>query len=76
MSGSDEQLYLFVDVTGHCFEDFQGKGDNNGERSYNDYVGALLRGGRKFIVGDMLAFRDDLFVAGFVWGEDFYVKKV
>lgn len=77
----DEQYYLFVDKTGHCFEDFQKKGnDENGERTYNDHVGAMLRAshhdGYTFCVGDMLAFRDDLTDAGFEWGVDFYVKKV
>lgn len=73
----NEQYYLFMDKTGHCFEDFQEKGSaNNGERNYNDMVGAMMRGGRKFTVGDMMAFRDDLTNAGFKWGIDFYVKKV
>jgi len=72
----DEQLYIFVDKTGHCFEDFQNKGSNEGERRYNDVVGAMMRGGRKFTVGDMLAFRDDLTDAGFEWGKDFYIRKV
>ena len=72
-----EQYYLFVDKTGHCFEDFQEKGDaNSGEQTYNAIIGAMLRGERKFTVGDMLAFRDDLTNAGFRWGVDFYVKKV
>lgn len=72
-----EQLYTFVDKTGHCFEDFQNIGDkNNGERKYNDCIGAMLRGGKEFIVGNMLAFRDDLTNAGFKWGIDFYVKRV
>gem|GEM_PF-5823497 len=35
-----------------------------------------MRSGRKFPVGDMLCFRDDLTDAGFKWGVDFYVKKV
>ena len=73
----DEQYYLFVDKTGHCFEDFQKIGDDdNGERDYNDTVGAMMRGGIKFYVGDMMAFRDDLTHAGFKWGIDFYVKKI
>ena len=74
---TDEQYYLFVDKTGHCFEDFQDiKVDNDAHGRYNDIVGAWLRGGRKFTVGDMVAFRDDLTQAGFKWGVDFYVKKV
>ena len=73
----DEQYYLFVDKTGHCFEDFQSmKVDSKRQGRYNDYVGALFRKGRKFTVGDMMAFRDDLTQAGFRWGIDFYVKKV
>jgi len=77
----DEQLYIFVDKTGHCFEDFQTmKVDDECHAQYNDYVGALLRashhGEKTFIVGDMLAFRDDLINAGFKWGKDFYAKKV
>lgn len=73
---TDEQYYLFVDKTGHCFEDFQGVGANDGTLGYNAYVGALMRGERKFTVGDMMAFRDDLTDAGFKWGVDFFVKKV
>ena len=74
---TDEQYYLFVDKTGHCFEDFQKMGnDEDGSRVYNDFVAALLRSGHKFIVGDMISFRDDLREAGFRWGIDFYVKKV
>lgn len=73
----DEQYYLFVDKSGLCFGAFQEIGDaDNGERVYNDFVGALMRSGRKFPVGDMLCFRDDLIEAGFKWGIDFYVKKV
>ena len=72
----EEQYYLFVDKTGHCFEDFQAMGNSECHRNYNDHVGAFLRGGRKFTVGDMMAFRDDLTQAGFKWGVDFYVKKV
>lgn len=90
----DEQLYIFVDRTGHCFEDFQtsiqtvsdeidkivdkavGVKNDDGEKRYRDRVGAMLRGGCEFSVGDMLAFRDDLTDAGFEWGKDFYVKKV
>lgn len=73
----DEQLYIFVDKSGHCFEDFQdGGGENEGEQRYRDHVGAWMRSNKKFSVGDMLAFRDDLTNAGFKWGKDFYVKKV
>lgn len=74
---TEEQHYLFVDKTGHCFGDFQSmKVDNDCQGSYNDLIGAWLRGGRKFTVGDMMCFRDDLTNAGFKWGVDFYVKKV
>lgn len=74
---TDEQYYLFVDKTGHCFEDFQDiEVTNDCHGRYNDTVGAWLQGGRKFTVGDMMAFRDDLKQAGFRWGIDFYVKKV
>ena len=89
----DEQYYLFVDKTGHCFEDFQKSSVSepdefdkffdksseeqvSGEKYYRDHVGAMMRSGRKFSVGDMIAFRDDLTQAGFKWGIDFYVKKV
>jgi len=92
----DEQWYVFVDKSGHCFEDFQtssgtassgdeldkiidkefGAETNDGERRYRDYVGAMLRAGKEFPVGDMFCFRDDLTDAGFEWGKDFYVKKV
>lgn len=70
-----EQLYIFVDKTGKCFEEFQGMGEYDGDAKYHDVIGAYLRGGKKFTVGDMLAFRDDLTNAGFEWGKDFYVKK-
>lgn len=74
---TDEQYYLFVDKTGHCFEDFQSmEVDSDCHGRYNDHVGAWLRGGKKFTVGDMMAFRDDLTQAGFRWGIDFFVKKV
>ena len=66
-----EQLYVFVDKSGHCFEVFQG----DGEDDYNDRVGALMRGGEKFTAGDMFVFKQDLIDAGFEWGRDFYVKK-
>lgn len=72
----EEQKYLFVDKTGECFEAFQKMGNNECARSYNNLVGAWLRGGMEFIVGDMMAFKSDLVAAGFKWGIDFYVKKV
>lgn len=74
-----EQLYIFIDKTGHCFEDFQSstktksdefdkffpKPDNDGEQRYRGMVGTMLRAGEHFSVGDMFAFRDDLTNAGF-----------
>lgn len=93
--GKMEQLYVFVDKTGHCFEDFQtnsktvpgdesdkiidkelGNETDDGEHRYRAVVGAMLRAGREFGIGDMFVFRDDLTDAGFEWGKDFYVKKV
>lgn len=71
----DEQLYIFIDKTGHCFEDFQ-RIEVDGEVGYYDIIGAWFRGGRKFTVGDMLCFRDDLISASFKWNKDFYIKKV
>jgi hypothetical protein len=86
-----EQKYKFIDKTGHCFEDFQkstkhkqedeidkflDNSDNDGEKFYRDHVGAMLRAGKEFSVGDMFCFRDDLTDAGFIWGTDFYVIKV
>uniref|UniRef100_A0A6M3KD98 Uncharacterized protein n=1 Tax=viral metagenome TaxID=1070528 RepID=A0A6M3KD98_9ZZZZ len=77
----NEQYYLFVDKSGHCFEDFQDmKAADDGHARYNDHVGAMLRAshhdGFTFCVGDMMAFKQDLLDAGFKWGIDFYVKKV
>ena len=73
----NEQYYLFVDKTGECFEAFQKTGNlENGELDYNNLVGAWLRSGRKFTVGDMMSFKQDLEDAGFKWCIDFYVKKV
>lgn len=78
-----EQLYQFIDKSGHCFEDFQRKAkylDNVGsEDRYRDMVGAMLRasndGKHNFSVGDMMCFRDELQVAGFKWGKDFFIIK-
>lgn len=70
-----EQLYVFVDKTGRCFEDFQAKGFDELTRRYNDRVGAMLKGGEKFTVRDMFAYRDDLLNAGFEVGKDFDTKK-
>ncbi len=74
-----EQLYYFVDNSGHCFQAFQKLGEDEGDRRYHDMVGAMLRASNDnkhdFSVGDMLCFRDELQEAGFKWGPDFYVKK-
>ena len=66
-------MYIFVDSSGHCFDDITKKdvGDD-----YFKLLAHWFKKGKKFIVGDMLAFRDDLVEAGFEWGKDFYVKKV
>ena len=70
-------MYRFIDKSGHCFEDYQEIEDDT---LYHDTVGAMLRvsndGKHDFSVGDMLCFRDELQDAGFVWGVDFYVRKV
>ena len=75
---SDEQLYVFVDKTGHCFEDFQTNTEtkSNSDKFYRDHVGAMMKSGCKFNVGEMMAFKDDLNNADFKWNVDFYVKKV
>ena len=55
-------------------------GEDDCDKRYHDMVGAMLRasnnGEHDFSVGDMLVFRDDLQEAGFVWGIDFYARKV
>ena len=75
-----EQMYRFVDKSGHCFKDFQKMGSDEADRRYHDLVGAGLRasndGKHDFSVGDMFAFRDELRGAGFEWGKDFYIKIV
>lgn len=75
-----EQMYRFIDKTGHCFEDFQERDDDETGKRYNDMVGAMLRasnnGEHNFTVGDMLCFKTELEEAGFVWGTDFFVRKV
>ncbi|KKM02081.1 hypothetical protein LCGC14_1788030 [marine sediment metagenome] len=75
-----EQMYRFIDKTGHCFEDFQTRSDDEWERKYNDMVGAMLRasndGKHDFTVGDMMCFKDELEDAGYKWGVDFFCKKV
>lgn len=65
-----EQLYQFVDKTGRCFDDFAIIDE------YTAHIASWLHLGKKFIVGDMLVFRDDLINAGFKWGVDFYAQKV
>ncbi len=78
-----EQMYRFIDKSGHCFEDFQIEKScptSESEDSYRDMVGAMLRasnnGEHDFSVGDMFCFRDELVTAGFVLNTDFYMKKV
>ena len=74
---TDEQMYLFVDKTGKCFEAFQEIPDSAGEPDeYKNFVGALMRGGKEFSVGDMKVFKQDLIDAGFELGRDFYAQKV
>lgn len=76
----DEQLYKFVDKSGHCFEDFQKREASESGKKYYNMIGAMLRvsndGDHDFSVGDMLCFRDELQEAGYEWGKDFYVVKV
>lgn len=75
-----EQMYRFIDKTGHCFEDFQTRSDDEWDGEYNDTVGAMLRasndGKLDFTVGDMMCFKEELEESGNVWGTDFFVKKV
>lgn len=76
----DEQMYRFFDKSGHCFEDFQKMGEDDGDKRYHDGIGAFLRasnnGEHDFSVGDAMCFRDELQEAGFEWGKDFYMTKV
>ncbi len=71
------QQYQFVDKTGTCFKAFSEVEDDT---DYHRHVAGLLMwsntGEHTFEVGDMCVFRDELIEAGFVWGKDFYVKKV
>lgn len=75
-----EQLYRFVDKSGNCFRSFQLMGEDDCDRRYHDFVGAMLRASNDnkhdFTVGDMMAFKDELIDARFKWGIDFFVKKV
>jgi len=73
MDNTNEQLYQFIDKSGHCFDDFSKIKDPT---VYHKFVAALLTRERDFTVGDMLCFRDELTEAGFVWGRDYYIKKV
>lgn len=77
MGENTEQLYQFIDKSGHCFKDYQNLEDDT---DYHNIVGALLRasndGDKTFTVGDMMCFRDELQEADFKWGVDFYIKKV
>jgi len=75
---SEWQQYKFVDKTGKCFQAFA---DIEDDTSYHRHVAGLLMASDNdddctFEVGDMCVFRDELKEAGFVWGKDFYVKKV
>jgi hypothetical protein len=76
---NDDIMYRFIDVTGKCFESFQSLGENDGDKKYHGYIGALLKASHHnehiFTVGDMMVFKDELIDAGFTWGKDFYVKK-
>lgn len=76
----DEQMYRFVDKSGHCFEDYQAMGDCESDKKYHDMVGAMLRashdGKHDFSVGDAMCFRDELQEAGFKWNKDFYMVKL
>lgn len=75
-----EQLYQFVNKSGHCFEDYQKIGVCESEKNYHGTVGAMLRashdGKHDFSVGDAMCFRDELQEAGFEWNKDFYMRKV
>jgi len=72
-----EQLYRFIDNTGHCFIDFAKIPDTIFNHKT---IAALLVGSNKgwkyFTLSEMLCYRDVLFEAGFKWGKDFYVRKV
>lgn len=70
---TNEQFYVFVDKSGHCFDDFAAVEDDT---DYHIHVANWFAAKRKFSVGDMMAFKDDLASDGFEWGVDFYVTKV
>jgi len=73
----DEQMYRFIDNSGHCFDDFAKIEDST---EYHKLVADLLKeshmGDKTFSVGDMLCFRDELLEDGFKWSVDFYIMKV
>lgn len=74
---SNEQKYRFVDLTGECFEKFQAYAPyGESPDAYYDTIGAFMRAGREFGVGDMMVFKRDLIDAGFEWGKDFVVRRV
>ena len=76
-SPMDNGLYVFVDITGHCFEDFENSGNKNDPAQASFHcVGAMLRNGCEFGIDNMLAFGDELVRTGFVEGTDFYVKRL
>ncbi len=73
MAKDTEQLYMFVDKTGYCWDHFAKIKDDT---PYHRHVAMMFRKNRYFSVGDMLAFRNVLQTDGFLWGKDFYAKKV
>lgn len=77
MEDAKEIFYKFIDKTGFCFDAFAEVKDDT---DYHRMVAAMLKasegGDHKFSVGDMLAFRDELFEAGFKWNIDFYMRKI
>lgn len=68
-----EQEYIFVDASGKCFDSFAEVEDTT---DYHRMVANMFAGEKRFEVGDMLCFRDDLINDGFKWSRDFYIKKV
>lgn len=65
--------YVFVDSSGHCFDDLAAKDTGDG---YLRLLAHWFKKSKKLSGGDMMAFRDELYELGFKWGEDFYVRKV
>jgi len=68
-----ETMYVFVDKSGKCLDTFVTVPDDT---DYHRVVANRLHSKDPLSVGDMLAFRDVLQEAGFVWGIDFYTRKV